>query len=168
MNTNMKQRAAMVAAFALAVCVPAVAQTLYKLIDKNGKVTYSETAPKTFDGQVIRIDIDPNANTMTMPKAPVAKDGARGGEPPKARAQRSPEGKTKGELDPELAKERLEAARSALAEARDNPREGEVSFIGKVGGGSRPVLSEDYVQRLERLEAAVKAAEEELKRAEGR
>jgi hypothetical protein len=169
MNTNMKQRAAMISALALAFCVPAVAQTLYKLIDKNGKVTYSETAPQSFDGQVIRIDIDPNANTMTMPKAPVAKDGARGGEPPKARVQKSSDGKTtKAELDPELAKERLEAARSALAEARDNPREGEVTFIGKVGGGSRPVLSEDYVQRLERLEAAVKAAEEELKRAEGR
>jgi len=44
------------------------AQTLYKLIDKNGKVTYAEKPPKDFDGQVIRLDIDPKANTATLPK----------------------------------------------------------------------------------------------------
>jgi len=169
MNANMKQRAAIGAILALAFCVPASAQTLYKLIDKNGKVTYSETAPKFFDGQVIRIDIDPNANTMTMPKPPVATD--KSGEPPSARAksQKSEAGtKAKEAPDPELAKERLEAAKSALADARDNPREGEITFIGKAGGGSRPVFSEGYQQRIERLELAVKNAEEELKRAEGR
>ena len=47
----------------------ALAQTLYKLIDKNGKITYSEEKPKNFDGQVIPMNIDPNANTATMPKA---------------------------------------------------------------------------------------------------
>ena len=154
-------------ALVVALALPASAQTLYKLIDKNGKVTYSETAPKFFDGQVIRIDIDPNANTMTMPKAPVEKAGERGGEPPRARTQKTGDGK-KAPLDPEGAKERLEEAKNALAEARDNPREGEISFMGKAGGGSRPVLSEAYLQRLERLELAVKNAEEELRRAEGR
>ena len=58
-------------AVALALCAVATlaaAQTLYKLIDKNGKVTYSEEPPKNFDGKVIRMDIDPNANRATLPK----------------------------------------------------------------------------------------------------
>ena len=47
----------------LALALPAAAQTVYKLIDRNGKITYSEEPPKNFDGKVIRIDIDPNANS---------------------------------------------------------------------------------------------------------
>src|SRR5438445_9412989 len=56
------------AAIAAAAASIACADTLYKLIDKNGKVTYSEEKPKQFDGQVIRLDIDPKANTATLPK----------------------------------------------------------------------------------------------------
>ena len=33
----------------LAFAADCAADTLYKLIDRNGKVTYSETAPKDFD-----------------------------------------------------------------------------------------------------------------------
>ena len=59
----------------------AFAQTLYKLIDKNGKVTYSEEKPKEYDGQVIQLNIDPNANTATLPKANFSKPapGTEGG-----------------------------------------------------------------------------------------
>jgi len=60
-------RNALLAAVVAMLCGSAFAQTLYKLIDKNGKVTYSEEAPKNFDGKVIRIDIDPNANRATLP-----------------------------------------------------------------------------------------------------
>ena len=146
-------------AVALALCAVATlaaAQTLYKLIDKNGKVTYSETAPKDFPGQVIRIDINPDANTATLPKlpprdsAPAANSGAR---PPDSRA---------------AAQERLDAARKALAQARENPRDDEVTWIGNKGGGTRAVPSESYRAKIDKLEADVKAAEEEVRRAEGR
>ena len=161
MSSAFVQRAALCAAIAVGMlCAPAAAQTLYKLIDKDGKVTYSETAPKQFDGQVIRIDINPNANTMNAPKPPA--------EAPRERA-RSDGAKTKSAAsNAEAALERLEAAKKALAEARDNPRDGELSWVGKVGGGARPVMSEDYLQRIARLELEVKNAEEELKRAEKR
>jgi hypothetical protein len=162
MNLNWKLRGALGAILFLAFCVPASAQTLYKLIDKNGKVTYSETAPKSFDGQVIRIDIDPNANTMIAPKAPAATDASR------ATPQKPAEVKARTGSDAQGAKERLEAAKKALAEARDNPAEGEVTRVGNVGGGTRPVFSEEYQRRVARLELEVKSAEEELKRAEGR
>jgi len=45
------------------VYLPAAQTTLYKLIDKNGKVTYSDSPPKNFDGQVIPVDIDTKRNT---------------------------------------------------------------------------------------------------------
>ena len=136
----------------------ASAQTLYKLVDKNGKVTYSETAPKPgeFDGQVIRIEVNPNANTATLPRyepkasAPAANPGGRS--VPTAAS----------------AREKLEAARKALADAQDNPSPDEVTRMGTKGGFTRPVESDAYKARLEKLEADVKAAEEELKRAEGR
>ena len=135
----------------------ATAQTLYKLVDKNGKVTYSETAPKPgeFDGQVTRIDVNPNANTATLPRfEPKAPEAATnpGSRMPDARG----------------ARERLEAAKKALADARDNPSPDEVTRMGTKGGFTRPVESDAYRAKLAKLEADVKAAEDELKRAEGR
>ena len=145
-------------AVALALCAVATlaaAQTLYKLIDKNGKVTYSESAPKDFPGQVIRIDINPDANTATLPKLP-PRDAA----PATNAGTRAP--------DVRGAQERLEAARKALAQARENPGENEVTWIGNKGGGTRAVPGEGYRAKLDKLEADVKAAEEEVRRAEGR
>lgn len=135
----------------------ASAQTLYKLVDKNGKVTYSEQAPKPgeFDGQVTRIDVNPNANTATLPRYE-----PKPSEPATNPGSRMP--------NPRAAREKLEAAQKALADARDNPSPEEVTRMGTKSGFSRPVESEAYKSKLEKLEADVKAAEEELKRAEGR
>jgi len=147
-------------AVALALCAVATlaaAQTLYKLIDKNGKVTYSETAPKDFPGQVIRIDINPDANTATLPKLP-----PRESAPATSSGARSPDARGSS------AQDRLDAARKALAQARENPGEDEVTWIGNKGGGTRAIPSEAYRAKLDKLEADVKAAEEEVRRAEGR
>ena len=142
-----------VIALGLAAIAPdAAAQTLYKLIDKNGKVTYAEKPPKDFDGKVIRLDIDPNANTATLPKpgAPSAESSRRTDSSDRVKA----------------AQERLDAARKAYQQALDNPGEGEVTIMGNKGGGTRPVFSDTYASRLAGLEQAVKEAEDELKRAE--
>ena len=146
------------AAAIAAVATAAGAQTLYKLIDKNGKVTYSETAPKDFPGQVIRIDIDPNRNTATLPKP---KEGELSAP---ARSAAGPNAAP----NIQAAREKLEAAKKALADAQQNPAEGEVTFLGNKGGGVRPVPSDTYQKRLEVLEQQVKSAEAELARAEGR
>lgn len=156
----MKRSIAVLACAACALgAALASAQTLYKLVDKNGKVTYSESAPKPgeFDGQVTRIEVNPNANTATLPRFESKPSAA----PPAANP-----GKRMN--DPAGAKERLEAARKVLADARDNPLPGEVTRMGTKSGFTRPVESEAYKARLAKLEADVKAAEEELKRAEGR
>ena len=155
-----------IAALAAAFAISASAQTLYKLIDKNGKVTYSEAKPKDFDGQVIRIDIDPNANTATLPKGNPA-PGA-GGEGTRERGTRSTGNAAKDDAEARIAQARatLEAAKRALQDARDNPGDEDRQLVGKVGGGARTILSDAYVQRLEKLEQDVKNAEDELRRAE--
>lgn len=147
-------RAASTLALATAlVAAPAAGQTLYKLVDRNGKVTYADSPPKDFDGKVTRIDVDPKANTATLPRAPAEGFGDRG----PARSAEDPV---------RAAREKLDAARKALADARDNPGEGDITRVGKKGGGTRPEPSEDYRQRLERLEKNVREAEEELAKAQ--
>jgi hypothetical protein len=141
-------------ALGLAAAPGAHAQTLYKLIDKNGKITYAEKPPKDFDGKVIRLDIDPNANTATLPK-PSAQPA------PGAAARAESEDRVKA------ARERLEAARKAYDQAVNSPGDGDVTFMGNKGGGTRPVFTDAYAKRLAGLEQAVKDAEEELKRAQG-
>ena len=145
-------------AVAALACTQAAAQTLYKLIDKNGKVTYSESPPKEFDGKVIRMDIDPKANTATLPKAAA---GA-------SQSQSSSPTSSSGEDRVKAARDKLDAAKKALQDAIDNPGEGDVQRVGTKGGFARPVPSEDYQKRLAGLEENVKKAEQELRVAEGR
>lgn len=155
MNSTLA-RISLAAAIALLAASPAAdAQTLYKLIGKDGKVTYSEKPPKDFDGKVIRMDIDPKANTATLP------EGSRLREPSEA-------SKRSAARDDELeaARARVAAARQALEDARANPAEGDIARMGKKGGGTRPVPTEDYRQRLEKLERDVKEAEDDLQKLE--
>ena len=134
-------------------CTPAAAQTLYKLIDKNGKVTYSEAPPKDFDGKVIRLDIDPKANTVTLPSgSAISSTGADD--------RRAADDRARG------ARNRLDAAQKALADAKQNPGEGEIERVGKKGGGARAQESEGYKERLEKLERDVKEAEDALQKAQ--
>ena len=148
-----------VAALALTSgALPSAAQTLYKLIDKNGKVTYSDAPPKDFDGKVEKVDVDPNRNRATI--LPPGTTGSEVLSKDKVAAPADADARLK------QAQARLEAARRDLAFARDNPREGEVERIGNVGGGARPVPTEAYERRLAGLEKAVKDAEEELRLAE--
>ena len=151
------KRLLLLAACSLAASTLALAQTLYKLVDKNGKVTYSETAPKPgdFNGTVTRIEVNPNANTATLPKYE-----GRAADPATNPGGRAP--------SREAAQQKLDAARKALADARENPSADEVTRVGTKSGFTRPVETEDYKAKLAKLEADVKAAEEELKRAEGR
>jgi hypothetical protein len=146
------------AAAALAVAANAAAQTLYKLIDKNGKVTYSEKPPKDFDGKVVPMNIDPNANTATLPK-PTG---------PLLRPEARPEAREAERANVQAARDKVAAARKALQDARDNPAEGEIERVGKAGGGTRPVESEGYQKRLADLQENLRRAEEELRVAEGR
>ena len=122
----------------------ASAQTLYKLIDKNGKVTYSNEEPKDFDGKVIRIEVDPKANTATLPKYQ-----------PSAPASRAP-------ADTRALQEKVAERRAALEKAKNNPGGDDVQWVGNAGGGTRAVPTEAYKHRLAELERSLKEAEDEL------
>jgi len=137
----------------------ALAQTVYKLIDKNGKITYSEEKPKNFDGQVIPMNIDPNANTATLPKATFDRNAVDG-------TQRVQKAKPNAGASLGEAKDRLEKAKAALQNAKDNPSADEKMMVGKVGGGVRYVESEDYQKKIQQLEQDVKDAEDNVARAE--
>ena len=147
-----------VAALVVAGAVPfALAAPLYKLIDKNGKITYSEEAPKDFDGQVIRLDIDPNANTAVLPKpTPVTETAARKREAAEKKDQHLEDLKT-----------RLDEARKKLQDARDNPGPEDLDRVGTKSGFTRGVPTEAYEKKLAKLQEDVKDAEQELKRAGG-
>ncbi|HET7402773.1 MAG TPA: DUF4124 domain-containing protein [Usitatibacter sp.] len=136
----------------------AAAETLYKLIDKNGKVTYVEKPPKDFDGKVIRLDIDTSANTAAGRSATVP--GRRNED-----ILRSNPGAAR-EAELQAAREKLETARKAYEEARDNPGENDVQRMGTKSGFTRPVFSEEYQRKLDGLEAEVKQAEQELQKLE--
>jgi len=148
-------RISLAAAIALLAAPCVDAQTLYKLIGKDGKVTYSEKPPKDFDGKVIRMDIDPKANTATLPEGSRLREGR---EASKSAAARDDQLKA--------ARARVDAARKALEEARANPGEGDIARMGIKGGGTRPVPTEDYQRRLEQLERDVKDAEDALQKLE--
>lgn len=143
---------------AAALALPAGAQTLYKLVDKNGKVTYSESPPKEFDGKVIPLDIDPTRNTATLPKYEPGAAPKAGSPPPPGSAQSNA---ING------AREHVELLRKQLQEARDNPREDDYDHIGNAGGGARPVLNEGYRKRVAKLEEELARAEAQLRRVEG-
>jgi len=157
----MKSLFVLMAAAVLAMALPADARTVYKLTDKTGKVTYSsEEPPKDYEGKVVKIEIDMDANTAKL---------SRPTELPPSAAEIS---LRKRLQESKRADDRIESARVALDEAKkalvgalENPGENDIRFLGNVGGGARRIFSEEYQERLARLDANVKKAEEELDRA---
>ena len=128
----MKARLLSQLALAAGLCIGlAQAQTLYKLIDKNGKVTYSESKPDAFDGQVVRIEVDSKANTMAAPKPAVNQvkpaEGKVESENEKIIRRRIP---TKDDKL-QAARDKVDAARKAYEDARDNPSDTDVTWMSR-------------------------------------
>lgn len=154
----------------IALAVPALAasclalaqgdrQVVYRLVDQNGKTTYSEKAPGSdYKGKVTRIDVDLKANSATLrplgDPSPAVSLPLTAPELDRVRA------------DAELARatQALQEANKAL-EAGKEPAEDEKQIVGNAGGGVRIVLTEAYQARIGKLQDAVKAAQEEVERA---
>jgi len=124
---------ALAAAIAL-LALEASADVLYKLIDKNGKVTYSEKKPDHFDGQVIRIDVNTDANTVPAPRVSATPtelnpQGAKSGRPPGSGAP----------AKAEEARLKAEAACKAFETARDNPGEDDLTWVAV--GATQPSVT---------------------------
>jgi hypothetical protein len=173
---------------AVALAAHAEGQVLYKLIDRKGRVTYSDTEPKNFDGEVIRVETDATSNIM--PGMPPSGRSSSSGQ---AKDGLSPRQVARAELEKRLraAQDKVEAARKAKAEGED-PLPEEMQTIQKrfapLAQGQAPpgsncmslvdpygmaflscpsrVPNEDYYARQKALEDALKQADEELALAE--
>ncbi len=139
-----------------------VAQTIYKHVDKNGKGTYSDKAPKEGE-QASKVTVDPTANIVKMQ----TKDGA-GKEQKfadiKARGDARAALRDKLQNNVKLSEEALDKAKKDLETGRD-PVAGETRIVVRKDGNSVMRLPE-YYSRIAGLEAAVKKAEDALKESE--
>lgn len=146
-----KTTMAVAVVLALGATAAGAQTTLYKLIHPNGKVEYAEKPPKDFPGKVVPVEVDPERN-----KATLGKGAPLGPSPAALREERV-----------RAARDKVEAARAALKDAQDNPVEGDMTAMGKVGGGARMVPSAGYEEKIAKLQKAVKDAETALAKAEG-
>lgn len=114
-------------AFLLAALLPAPAfsQTLYKLVDKAGKVSYADRVPKGFDGEVTPITMDPATNAASPIRIAPAQ---RSEDAPRDRNSERREARSKLTLALERAQAKVAAAKKALADGTD-PLEDEYQTI---------------------------------------
>lgn len=140
--------------------------TLYKLTDVSGQVTYADAVPKGFRGTAKRLDVD------TSEKVAVLTPGSRGqvrASPPPDYAEiiRRRPPVDESEIRIAEARERLEAARRALAVAQESSTPDDWIYVGPRNPlGMRRVPRPEYQARLENLERNVQIAEEQLSQAE--
>jgi hypothetical protein len=156
----MKLSKILLAMLAGATCV-AHAQALYKYVDANGKVTYSDRQPKPGE-KATPVNADPTVNVISSATPSGVGSAQRLQEiAAKNRARENQRNTVQSKVD--VAAAELENAKKALEDGR-TPREDERRII--VGKTSNAVLtSEAYAARIASLEAAVKTAEEKLEKA---
>jgi hypothetical protein len=152
-----------------AAATEAYGTTLYKLTDATGAVTYTDAVPKGFRGSVKRLDID---TSDTSEKVAIITPGSRAGQvqatvPDYAEIIRRPSSIDDSEARVSAARQRLEAARYALADAQENSTAEDWIYFGPNNPvGMRRAPRPEYQARLENLERNVRIAEDELRIAE--
>lgn len=142
------------------IATDAWAAVAYKLTDPNGRVTYVDVPPRTFDGTVQRLDIDTDEHVVSLPPAPRV-------ETPSERVIRRAAPVDPAEERLRAARARLAAARAALDEAQNNSTAEDWIYFGPRNPvGMRRAPRPEYQARLERLEDGVRRAEAQLREAE--
>lgn len=151
----------LIMALTVAVCAGSTfAQTMYKYVDKDGKVTYSDKPPKNGEKAEAVAAPEKSANTVKL-------DNKGSG----ATAQKFSDVKSRGDAriaareklqkEVDVAEDRLAKAKKALEDGRD-PLEGERRIVVRAQGGNSVLLTEGYHARISQLESDVKKAEEAL------
>ena len=135
-------RAAVLACIACAaLALPATAQVLYKWIDAQGKVQYSDKPPKDFKGEVTRLEAEeylPPVVRPVAPKAAPAAGDAKDDKPSLNSQRRAVREKLAGDVA--RARDKRDAAKRALEEA-EGPAPDEMQVIQqrvKAGGNPKP------------------------------
>ncbi len=146
-------------ALVLSLCGGASAETVYRHVDAEGNVTYTSTPPATGEKAEV-IEVDTQSNVLSSERTPELE---RLEEEERQRywqrQQDTQREQVSRESEREAAEARLRRAREAR-EAGQALRPGDL--MGRKDGGTRP--SQQRTERLQRLDAEVKAAEEELER----
>jgi hypothetical protein len=149
------------------------AQVLYKYVDANGKVTYSDKAPKAGE-KAERMMADTTTNVISSPALRGGVVVKAGGNVSGRVAERD---KLKALVD--AAEMELERAKKALEDGQ-TPQDEEQRIVVKTktikGKDGKPITvptgqnavlrTDEYRERIAGLEAAVKAAEEKLEQAQ--
>lgn len=139
------------------------AQTLYKYVDADGKVTYSDKAPKPGEkAEAVKTDVQANVvaapkNTINGVKQTITGINARGKQLEVDRAAL--------QKNADDARAAMEKAKKALDDGQEVLLE-EKQIVAKEGGKNTMIIKESYYARIAGLEAAVKAAEANYERAE--
>ena len=158
-------------ALILASSVGAQSSTVYKHVDKDGKVTYSEKPPAKDEPKADaksegkadskKLDMDNKRNVIKSYAPKSTGDGPAESRPADKRAERNET--LRAQLDDALRE--LDDAKAALETGKD-PLDDEWQTVGVAQGRPSRVPSEAYHRRIKSLEQAVKDAEERVKRAE--
>lgn len=162
---------AAVALSAALLAAPLAAAETYRVVDKDGNVTFTDQ-PQAADGESVEQlpdtsedqNITPSPETLAEQHPQWLKDAqekreAEEAEQAEQRLSEKKQRKAQWREDYKAAKARLKEAELAL---EDGKVPGEGDFIGIVGGGARP--SSDYLLRLEALEKEVADAKRDLKK----
>lgn len=164
---------AALAGAAICVAIPLHAQELWKYTDKDGKVIYSDKAPKPGEKAEL-VKHDPKANVIEAPKRGNSDESAKRDQG-KAGADQRIAARQKAREDAlkrvEGAREALDSARNALESGREPLPEETTVVVGRTKTGATTGANSvqrkpEYYKRIEALENAVKTAEKNLEQAE--
>ncbi len=155
-------KSGLIAAAAL-LCVAAQAQQLYKYVDKDGNVTYSDRAPKGSE-KADPVEYDKKANVVPGKPAP-PKTGVKTGVGAKLEDRRS-QVRDKLRAEVEAAEKALASAKQNLEDGRE-PKQSEVQVVVRKDGNSI-IRKPEYDERIAVLEENVKKAEQKLADAEAK
>lgn len=149
----------------IAAATEAYGTTLYKLTDATGQVTYADAVPKGFRGTVKRLDIDTSDKVAVLSPGPRGQVQATVPDYPEIIRRRAPVDDNAARVA--QARERLEAARAALAAAQESSSPDDWIYLGPRNPlGMKRAPRPEYEARLSRLEREVRLAEEALAAAE--
>jgi hypothetical protein len=138
--------------------------TLYKLTSPSGEITYTDAVPKGFRGTVKRLDIDTSERVAVLTPGVQGQVQATAPDYAEIIRRRAP---ADDEARVAQARERVEAARQALAAAQESSTPDDWIYVGPGNPlGMKRVPRPEYQARLENLERNVQIAEEQLRRAE--
>ncbi len=144
-------------------CPIAVAQSLYKLVDRHGKVTYSDSVPRGFEGRVVPMLIDAG---QPSPGTDGSGESAGRSETATGRDVRRRPADYENAL--EAARRKARDARKAYEDARDNSTAEDWVYVNPDRNpvGVRRFPKPAYAARLEELERRAVLAERELEKLE--